>query len=146
MDWFLYDRDLRHERFKMTVRKWQMNRETRPWTFIYFWDNFFEKAYFLFIWRFSCEFNELFVSRSFLEYYVSCPSFASNNNQILINFYFFSSHQKTRGCPVLGITKVLTNSFDIRSRSSRPEVFCKKGVLRNFPKIHRKTPVPESLF
>ena len=30
-------------------------------------------------------------------------------------------------------------------RSSRPEVFCKKGVLR-IDKIHRKTPAPESLF
>ena len=30
-------------------------------------------------------------------------------------------------------------------RSSRPEVFCKKDVLRNFEKIHKKTPVPESL-
>ena len=32
------------------------------------------------------------------------------------------------------------------SRRSRPQVFCEKGVLRNFPKIHRKTPEPESLF
>ena len=31
-------------------------------------------------------------------------------------------------------------------RSSRPEVFCKIGVLRNFAKIHKKAPVPESLF
>ena len=31
-------------------------------------------------------------------------------------------------------------------RSSRQEVFCEKGVLRNFAKIHRKRPVPESLF
>ena len=31
-------------------------------------------------------------------------------------------------------------------RSRRPEVFCKKGVLRNFTKTHRKTPVPASLF
>ena len=31
------------------------------------------------------------------------------------------------------------------NRSSRPEVFCKKGVLK-FRKIHRKAPVPESLF
>ena len=30
----------------------------------------------------------------------------------------------------------------IHYRSSRPEMFCKKGVL----KIHRKTPVPQSLF
>ena len=30
-------------------------------------------------------------------------------------------------------------------RSSHPEVFCKKGVLRNLAKIHRKTPVPELL-
>ena len=28
-------------------------------------------------------------------------------------------------------------------RSSRPELLCKKGVFR---KVHRKTPVPESLF
>ena len=27
-----------------------------------------------------------------------------------------------------------------------PEAFCKKGVLRNFAKIPRKRPVPESLF
>ena len=32
------------------------------------------------------------------------------------------------------------------NRISHPEMFCKKGVLRNFTKIHRKTPVPESLF
>ena len=31
-------------------------------------------------------------------------------------------------------------------RSSRPEVFCKKGVLRNFTKFTRKTPVPYLLF
>ena len=30
-------------------------------------------------------------------------------------------------------------------RSSRPEVFCKKGILRNFAKIHRKAPAPEPL-
>ena len=26
------------------------------------------------------------------------------------------------------------------------EVFCEKGVLKNFSKIRKKTPVPESLF
>ena len=31
-------------------------------------------------------------------------------------------------------------------RSSRPEVFCKKGVLRKLAKFLGKTPVPESLF
>ena len=31
-------------------------------------------------------------------------------------------------------------------RSSSPEVFSQKGVLKHFTKIHRKTPVPESLF
>ena len=31
-------------------------------------------------------------------------------------------------------------------RSSCQEVFCKKGVLRNFAKFREKTPVPESLF
>ena len=30
-------------------------------------------------------------------------------------------------------------------RSSCPEVFCKEGVLKNFAKIHRKTPVPETM-
>ena len=30
-------------------------------------------------------------------------------------------------------------------RSSRPEVFCKKGVLQKFRQIHRKTPVPVGL-
>ena len=32
------------------------------------------------------------------------------------------------------------------SRSSRVEVFCKKGVLKNFAKFTGKQPVPESLF
>ena len=31
------------------------------------------------------------------------------------------------------------------NRRSRPEVFCKKGVLKKFCIIHRKTPLPESL-
>ena len=30
-------------------------------------------------------------------------------------------------------------------RSSRREVFYKKGILRNFCKIHRKTPLPETV-
>ena len=34
----------------------------------------------------------------------------------------------------------------ILSRSTRPEVFCKNGVLRNFCQISKKTPVLESLF
>ena len=33
-----------------------------------------------------------------------------------------------------------------RNRSSHPEMFSRKGVLRYFGEIHRKTPVPESLF
>ena len=33
-----------------------------------------------------------------------------------------------------------------KHRSIRPEVFYKKGVLRNFAKIHLKIPVPESRF
>ena len=40
--------------------------------------------------------------------------------------------------------KVL-QSLNSKTRSSGPEVFCKKGVLKNFTKFH-KTPVPESLF
>ena len=31
-------------------------------------------------------------------------------------------------------------------RSSRPDVFYKKGALKNFAKFPGKTPVPESLF
>ena len=31
-------------------------------------------------------------------------------------------------------------------RSTHLEVFCQKGVLKNFAKIHGKTPVPEPLF
>ena len=41
------------------------------------------------------------------------------------------------------ICQVYTRSA--RHKSSRPEVFCKK-VLLKFRKIHRKTSVPESLF
>ena len=40
------------------------------------------------------------------------------------------------------ITKVCITGLQAKLRS-RPEVFCKKGVLKNFEKIHRKTPVPE---
>ena len=29
-------------------------------------------------------------------------------------------------------------------RNSRPDMLCKKGVLGNFAKVHRQTPVPES--
>ena len=36
--------------------------------------------------------------------------------------------------------------FMTYSRSSHPEVFCKKGILKKFRKIHRKIPVPEFLF
>ena len=32
------------------------------------------------------------------------------------------------------------------NRNSRPEVFCKKKCSQKFRKIHRKTPVPETLF
>ena len=46
---------------------------------------------------------------------------------------------------------VVTDNKHIRilknDRSSLPEVFCKKGVLRNFSKFTAKqTPVPESFF
>ena len=34
----------------------------------------------------------------------------------------------------------------IQDRSNHPELFCRKGVLKIFCKIHRKTPVAESLF
>ena len=31
-------------------------------------------------------------------------------------------------------------------RSTHPDVFCQKGVLKNFPRINGKTLVPEPLF
>ena len=31
-------------------------------------------------------------------------------------------------------------------RNSYPEVFCTKTVIKNFGKVYRKTPVPESFF
>ena len=40
--------------------------------------------------------------------------------------------------------RLLVSNCDTFSRSSRPEVFCKKVFLK-IRKIHRKTPVPESL-
>ena len=39
-----------------------------------------------------------------------------------------------------------TAGSETPDRSSRPEVFCEKGVLRNFAKFTEKKPVPESLF
>ena len=33
-----------------------------------------------------------------------------------------------------------------KDQKHRPEVFCKKSCSQKFRKIHRKTPVPESLF
>ena len=53
---------------------------------------------------------------------------------------------------------ITTNLTNYLTRSSRPEVFCVKGLLRNFKKfpykrcsekfdkIHSKTPVPDYLF
>ena len=34
---------------------------------------------------------------------------------------------------------------ELMTKSSRPEVFCEKGAFR-FPKIDRKTPVPQTFF
>ena len=51
------------------------------------------------------------------------------------------SHKGLKGTKDTTLT-----SLEAASRSSRLDVFCKKGVLRNFAKIQRKTPVPESLF
>ena len=47
----------------------------------------------------------------------------------------------------MSLPAVVKIKFIHISRSSRPEVFCKKGVLRNlFRKIHGKTPVPGCIF
>ena len=37
-------------------------------------------------------------------------------------------------------------SWSPMNRSSRTEVFCKKGILRNFAKFTGKTPVPDLFF
>ena len=51
-------------------------------------------------------------------------------------------------CGALGYTfgVSLTSDDDAIYIRSRGEEFCKKSVLRNFTKIHRKTSLPESLF
>ena len=43
-------------------------------------------------------------------------------------------------CLLQGLNKVLSD------QKQPPEVFYKKGVLKNIAKIHRKTPVPKSFF
>ena len=73
---------------------------------------------------------------------------------------FFTEHLRTTllcVCHLAFVWESWLHSFPkrfviidlITSGSRRPEVFCRNGVLRNFPKfriIHRKTPVTESLF
>ena len=46
---------------------------------------------------------------------------------------------------IIIVTDNIKSNNNSSSRSSRPEALCKKSVLK-FSKIHRKTPVPESLF
>ena len=67
--------------------------------------------------------------------WVHCPIQA----KIFIWFFCFLE------CPLR--VKDSSAAVDLRfSRISRPEVFCKTGVLENFKKNHRKIYVPESLF
>ena len=67
--------------------------------------------------------------------WVHCPIQA----KIFIWFFCFLE------CPLR--VKDSSAAVDLRfSRISRPEVFCKTGVLGNFKKNHRKIYVPESLF
>ena len=58
-----------------------------------------------------------------------------------IRFTFFSSKNKRQGFLFFNKEKCFS-----RVQKQTPEVFCKKGVLRNFAKFTGKTPVPETLF
>ena len=40
--------------------------------------------------------------------------------------------------------KTVRDPKEAMNRTNSPELFCKKGVLKNFAKTLRKTPVPES--
>ena len=62
----------------------------------------------------------------------------SNNESIIVRWY---------RCFSLGLWIIKWIAIEaVVQRCSVKKVFCKKGVLRNFTKIHRETPVPESLF
>ena len=68
---------------------------------------------------------------------------------MLFSIYYKNIIKLTPGIITLltsRITKVCITGLQAKLRRSRPEAFCKKGVLKNFEKIHRKTPVPESHF
>ena len=55
---------------------------------------------------------------------------------------FYLSSQKMHG--VIGNSeKVVIHILPVQKQL---ELFCEKGILKNFVKIHMKTPVPQSLF
>ena len=70
--------------------------------------------------------------RRFLRFRVNISSQSRN-----IQFYMPSDIAENEVSPI---------SVASKSRISRPEVFCKRGVLKKFRKIPRKTPVLESSF
>ena len=51
-----------------------------------------------------------------------------------------------RGCRVVIGVSLAQKCIQLDTGEQPPEVFCKKGCSQKFRKIHRKTPVSESLF
>ena len=87
--------------------------------------------------RYSCV-----ALRFILQFSLSCnigENYQSSSKFILKD-WSFSKFSRKNGIWFLWLCLCIS-----LNRSSRPEVFCKKGVLRNFCKIHRKTPVSGSL-
>ena len=60
----------------------------------------------------------------------------------------FSDIQSSRFLEYLSMasSKALIRFANHQTRSSLPELLCKKCVLKNFCKLYRKIPVPQSLF
>ena len=61
-----------------------------------------------------------------------------------ISYHFYNQYESNEKCE--GVGQYISIFQMLRCRSSRREVFCKKSCSEKFPKIHRKKPVPESLF
>ena len=79
-----------------------------------------------------------------LKMWILTKSFAFNIFRFLrLSYSFAIIHGRYI---VYNVILVLSSILHQMSRSSHPEVFCKKGIRKIFCKIYRKTPVLESLF
>ena len=70
---------------------------------------------------------------------ITLVSSLGNESQLGINPTEFQSFERI----VLGH---FAEAYREHYRKQPPQMFLRKSVLKNFCKIHRKTPVPESLF